>query len=229
MTRLRLSRGDLAEAAARERAHATDAGPAASARVLDWITSARLLHARGRYREALRLLEELREPAEANGRTRDLVEILTLQALAQWASNHKEPAVNVLTEALTLAAPEDYVRTFVDEGRPMMELLSAVLEAQQRVRLNSPVPAHYLRKLLAALERDDADARLPDQGLPEPLSERELEVLQLVAAGRSNRRIAEDLFVSVGTVKTHLNNLYRKLGARRRTQAVARGRELDLI
>ncbi len=230
ITRLHLIRGDLAEAAARERKHAADAGGAAvSARALDRITSARLLHARGRYREALRLLEELREPAEANGRTRDLVEILTLQALARWASNHKELAVNALAEALALAAPEGYVRTFVDEGKPMAEPLSAVLEAQQRGRLDPPIPAHYLRKLLAALERGDADARSPTQRLLEPLSGRELEVLQLVAAGKSNRRIASELFVSVGTVKTHLNNVYRKLDARSRTQAVARARELNLI
>jgi len=229
MTRLHLFRGDLAEAAARERTHATDPDPAASARVLDRITSARILHTQGRYREALRLLEELREPAEANGRTRDLVEILTLQALVRWASGYKELAVNALAEALALAASEDYVRTFIDEGKPIAGLLSALLEVQQRGRLDPPVPAYYPRKLLTVLERDDADARLPVQSLPEPLSGRELEVLQLVAAGKSNRRIASELFVSVGTVKTHLNNLYRKLDARSRTQAVARARELGLL
>ena len=111
----------------------------------------------------------------------------------------------------------------------MAELLSKVLEALQRGRLDPPIPAHYLRKLLAALERDDAGARLTVKRLSEPLSGRELEVLQLVAAGKSNSRIASELFVSVGTVKTHLNNIYRKLNARSRTQAAARARELDLI
>jgi LuxR family transcriptional regulator, maltose regulon positive regulatory protein len=230
MVRLCLIRGDLAEAAARERRRATDAeDAAAAARTLDRITSARLVHARGRHREALRPLEGLREAAEASGRTRDLVEILSLQALARWASNEKERAVNTLAEALALAAPEGYVRTFVDEGKPMAELLSAVLEARRRGWLDPPIPAHYPRKLLAALERGDADARLPAQRLPEPLSGRELEILQLVAAGKPNSRIASELFVSVGTVKTHLNNAYRKLDARSRTQAVARARELDLI
>jgi LuxR family maltose regulon positive regulatory protein len=79
------------------------------------------------------------------------------------------------------------------------------------------------------LEQDARDATLLAARLPEPLSERELEVLRLLASGKSNRRIASELFVSVGTVKTHTNNLYRKLGARSRTQAVARARELDLI
>ena len=230
MTRLCLIRGDLAEAAALELKRATDAeGNAAAARVLDRITSARLLHARGRHREALRLLDGPREAAEANGRMRDLIEILTLRALAQWASNEKERAVGTLAKALALAAQEGYVRTFVDEGKPMAELLSRVLEAQQRGRLDPSIPAHYLRKLLAALERDAADTARPATDLPEALSERELEVLQLIAAGKSNRRIASELFVGVGTVKTHLSNLYRKLDSHSRTQAVARARELKLL
>jgi LuxR family maltose regulon positive regulatory protein len=136
-----------------------------------------------------------------------------------------------MVQALALGEPEGYVRTFVDEGSPRAELLSEVLEAQQRGRLDSlrRVPAHYLRKLLVALERDASGAALPAPGLPEPLSERELEVLQLIAAGKTNRRIATELFVSVGTVKTHLNNLYRKLDAHSRTQALARARELNLL
>ncbi|HEX2182434.1 MAG TPA: LuxR C-terminal-related transcriptional regulator [Rubrobacteraceae bacterium] len=230
MTRLRLARGELTEAVALEQERAANADVAAeAARVVDRLTSARLLLAQGRPREALPLLEGPREEAEASGRTRDLIEILTLRALAQWASNEKEQAVSTLGGALALAQPEGYVRTFVDEGKPIAELLSGVLEAQQRGRLDPPVPAHYLRKLLAALERDASGAGLPAAGFPEPPSERELEVLQLVAAGKTNREIASELFVSVGTVKTHLNNLYRKLNARSRTQALARARELDLI
>jgi LuxR family transcriptional regulator, maltose regulon positive regulatory protein len=197
--------------------------------VVDRLTSARLLLAQGRHREALPLLEELGETAEAAGRTGDLIKILALQALALWAAGKKERAVSTVAGALAVAEPEGYVRTFVDEGAPMAELLSEVLEALQRGRLDPPIPTHYLRKLLVALERDDAVARSPAKRLPEPLSGRELEVLQLVAAGKTNRQISSELFVSVGTVKTHLNNLYRKLDARSRTQAVARGRELNLI
>ena len=230
MVRLRILRGDLAEAIVLQRERAADAeGAADAARAVDRLTSARLLLAQGRHREALPLLEELGQTAEANGRTRDLVEISTLRALVQWSAGHRERALSTLAKALALAAPEDYVRTFVDEGAPMAELLSGMLEAQRRGRPEPPVPAHYLRKLLAALERGDAGAGLPANRLPEPPSGRELEVLQLVAAGRSNRRIASELFVGVGTVKTHLNNLYRKLDVRSRTEAVARARELDLI
>jgi DNA-binding CsgD family transcriptional regulator len=92
-----------------------------------------------------------------------------------------------------------------------------------------PVSTHYLRKLLVVLVRDSARTAASVGGLPERLSGREHEILQLVAAGKSNGRIASELYVSVGTVKTHLNNIYRKLGARSRTQAVARARELNLL
>ncbi len=111
----------------------------------------------------------------------------------------------------------------------MAALLSEVLEAQQRGRLDPPIPAHYLRKILAALERDISGVAPPTPQLAEPLSERELEVLQLVAAGKSNRRIASELFVTPGTVKAHTKNIYRKLDVHSRTQALARARELNLL
>jgi LuxR family transcriptional regulator, maltose regulon positive regulatory protein len=134
-----------------------------------------------------------------------------------------------LAKAMVLAEPEGYVRTIVDGGPPMAEILSGMLQATNRGSLDPPVPVRYLRKLLVVLKRDSARTASPVGRLPERLSGREHEILQLVAAGKSNRRIAAELFVSVGTVKTHLNNLYRKLGAHSRTQAVARARNLKLI
>ncbi len=231
MVRLRLARGELAQAAAfkQERVANMDATTDA-ARVMDQLTSARLLHARGRHHGALVLLEKLREAAEEAGRTGDLIEILALRALALWARNEKERAVNTLTRALALAEPEGYVRAFVDEGPEMGALLSATLEARQRRRRDAAgrVSAQYLAKLLAALAQEAA-APAADERLSEPLSERELEVLALIAAGNSNQEIAARLFVSMSTVKTHINKLYRKLDARSRTQALARARELGLI
>jgi LuxR family maltose regulon positive regulatory protein len=150
--------------------------------------------------------------------------------LALWAGNQKGRAVDTLTQALVLAEPEGYVRTFVDEGPAMGDLLSATLEARQRGRQDAAndVPARYLAKLLVALEQDAAG--LASNERPhEPLSERELEVLALVAAGASNAEVAGRLFVSKSTVKTHINNLYRKLGARSRTHALAKARELNLL
>ena len=173
------------------------------------------------------MLEELCEAAEEAGRTDDLIEILALQALALWAKNNKERAVGTLTQALALAEPEGYVRTFVDEGAAMGDLLSATLGARQRSGA-SRVSTEYLAKLLAALPDEKATAKA-DERLPEPLSGRELEVLALMAAGESNGEIAARLFISTTTVKTHVNNLYRKLGTSSRTRAVARARDLGLI
>src|SRR5918997_5269940 len=117
MVRLRVARGDLAEAAAFEQERAANADDAAdAARVVDRLSSARLLLARGRHREALLLLKELGEAAAETGRTGDLVEILVLRALALRARNEKQQAVETLGQALTLAEPEGYIRTFVDEG-----------------------------------------------------------------------------------------------------------------
>jgi LuxR family transcriptional regulator, maltose regulon positive regulatory protein len=230
MARLRLARGELAEAVALERERAAKAQDAAdAAHVVDRLTSARVLHARGHHGEALGLLEELRGFAETSRITGGLIEILALQALVLWAKNEKERAVSTLTRALTLAEPEGYVRTIVDEGPEMAELLSAALEARQRGRLDPPIPAHYVRRLLAATERDAAKVAQPATQLPEPLSERELEVLVLIAAGKRNPEIARELFIVLSTVKTHVHNIYRKLGARNRAQAVSRARELNLL
>jgi LuxR family maltose regulon positive regulatory protein len=224
-------RNDLQAAAAYlERASGVSDVPR-STRESERISLARLLVAREDYDEALQLLDRVREVAEAGGRRGNVVEILALQGLALRAKNEKIRATDVIGRALLWGQPEGYVRTFVDEGPAMAVLLSETLEAQQRGRLDpaNKVPTPYLRKLMMVLERDATGATLPAEELPEPLSERELEVLQLIAAGKPNRRIASELFVSVGTVKTHINNAYRKLDAHSRTQAVARASELNLI
>jgi LuxR family transcriptional regulator, maltose regulon positive regulatory protein len=227
--RLHLMSDDL-RAAAPDLERASGVGDVPrSTRESERISLARLLIASEDHDEALQLLGSLRKMAEAADRRGNVVEIPTLQALALRAKDEKSRAMDVMGWALALAEPEGYVRTFVDEGPAMAELLSGVLEAQQGRRGSQDrIPTHYLRKVLAALERGDSSATLPAAGLPEPLSERELEVLQLIAVGKTNRRIATELFVSVGTVKTHINNLYRKLDAHSRTQALARARELNL-
>jgi LuxR family transcriptional regulator, maltose regulon positive regulatory protein len=224
--RLYLMSGDLTSASSEHERAAATGEVRPYSRALERLTLARLLIARNEPDEALHLLERLHETVRTVGRR---IEILALQALALWAGNNKERAVSTLTQALALGEPEGYVRTFADEGSPMAEILSAALEARRRNSLDPPVPARYLRKLVAALKRDGTDRSSPEAVLPEDPSERELEVLTLVAAGKSNRQIAADLFVSVGTVKTHINNLYRKLDAHSRTQAVARARELKLL
>jgi len=228
--RLHLTRNDLTAAVLElERIAGVPAVSISMVRETEQIALARLTVARGEHEEALRLLEELRQSTETAGRTGKLIEILTLQALTLWQRSKREQALGTLTRALALAEPEGYVRTFVDEGTAMGELLSAGLEARQRGHLDATrVPARYLAKLLAILAQENAALGVGER-LSEPLSERELEVLGLVAAGKSNVEIASSLFVSLSTVKTHINNLYRKLGARSRTHALARARDLDLI
>lgn len=171
------------------------------------------------------------EAAQVAGRSGSEIEILTLQALALREKGEKERAGSILTQALTLAEPEGYVRIFVDEGSQMVPLLSEVLQEQQKKYQERPdrPSAHYLRKLLATLEQAASGTTPPTAALPEPLSERELEVLELIEAGKSNRRIAQELFVTEGTVKTHIRNIYRKLEAHSRTQALVRARELNVL
>jgi LuxR family transcriptional regulator, maltose regulon positive regulatory protein len=148
---------------------------------------------------------------------------------SQFAHATRLEEVDTVAGALVLAAPEGYVRTFVDEGPLMAAILSEVLETRRREVSCPPVPAHYIGRLLAALERDARNAKSAAAGPSEPLTERETEVLRLLASGKSNRRISSELFVSVGTVKTHVNHLYRKLDAHSRTQAVATARDLGLM
>jgi LuxR family transcriptional regulator, maltose regulon positive regulatory protein len=230
-SQLHLAQGELAAATSElERMGMGDDDPV-FVREIQQSARARLLIAQGEHDEALRLLADLREAAQAAGRIGREIEILALQALTLRAKGEKERPVNTLTKALALGEPEDYVRSFVDEGPKMALLISEVLEVQQRGHLYPPdrVSAHYLRKLRAALEQEGPDLASPSAELPEPLSERELEVLTLVAAGKSNQEMAGELFVAKSTIKTHIKNIYRKLDTHNRTQALARARELNLI
>jgi LuxR family transcriptional regulator, maltose regulon positive regulatory protein len=190
----------------------------------------RILLAQNKTGEVLDFLEELLEAAESKERMGHVIEVLILQALAFEARGETGRALAALERSLALAEPEGYVRTFVDEGATMAALLTKLLE--ERRDGTSP---WYVDRLLTQILADAAasEGRSPRRAdgspLLEPLSERELEVLRLIADGLSNREIAQRLFVSVGTVKAHVNHVYGKLLVRSRTQAVARARELQLI
>jgi LuxR family maltose regulon positive regulatory protein len=176
--------------------------------------------------EAMGLLERLLRAAEEGGRMGSVIEVLVLQALAHGAQGDSPFALVPLGRALTLAEPEGYVRMFVDEGRPMAGLLSDAAACE--------ITPDYTARLVAAFEtegqRGEDQSPLPTaQSLTEPLSQRELEVLRLIAQGLSNREISERLFLAVITVKGHNRNIFRKLQVRRRTEAVARARELGLL
>jgi LuxR family transcriptional regulator, maltose regulon positive regulatory protein len=171
---------------------------------------------------ALALLEPWQRQVEAQGWADQRLKLMVLQALAYQMQSEQEMAGQLLHEALALAAPGGFIRLFVDEGRPLTQLLSAV--AAQGIMPD------YTAKLLAAFGAEaQKSAGQFAQPLVEPLSQRELEILQLVAQGLSNREISERLFLALSTVKGHNRNIYGKLQVQRRTEAVARARELGLL
>jgi len=197
------------------------------ASLLDYVVLARILIAQGKLGQANRLLPWMLEAAEAGGRTSKSIEILMLQALASQAEGKTPEAMEALQSALSLAEPRGFVGVFVDEGPPMARLL---YEAATR-----GIEPDYARRILAAFpdaepeQAEPTSSQAPETELIEPLSERELEVLQLITDGLTNREIASRLFLSLNTVKAHTRNLYGKLGVHSRTQATARSQALGIL
>ena len=169
--------------------------------------------------EATRLLERLLRAAEEGQRTGSVIEILVQQALAHQARGQISAALASLQRAVTLAEPEGYVRIFADEGPPIASLLRAVAK--------QGTAPDYVRRLLAAANKTE-DSTPASQGLIEPLSARELDVLRLLGTDLDGPEIARELVVSLNTVRTHTKNIYAKLGVNNRRAAVRRAKELDL-
>lgn len=199
----------------------------------DYMTLARLYiaqyqngHGDDAIQQAIRLLERLLQEAKAGKRNGSVIKILILQALAQEAQDNISSALPPLTQALTLAQPESYVRIFVDEGPAMAKLLSEAM--------THGIMPDYCGKLLAVFDTEGQKiehkpALSPAQPLIDPLTAREVEILTHIAAGLKNKEIAATLFVSVNTVHYHTKNLYSKLGVNSRTMAVTRAKELNLL
>ncbi len=191
------------------------------------ITLARLLLARAKadrtgtpVRDALALLERLSQAAAAGARAGRMIEILVLEALALQAQGNTTAALGPLGRALAEAEPEGYVRLFIEEGLPMASLLK---EAVRR-----GIAPSYVDELLAAGGGFTGPAS-KKQGLIEPLSERELDVLRLLGSELSGPDIARELMISLNTLRTHTKNIYMKLDVNNRRSAVRRAQELDLL
>ena len=208
-----LRQGDLAAAAHLAQTHELP------------FSQARVYLAQGDAPTALVVLEPLRQQMEAKGWADELLKVMVLQTVALHAQGEKEKAVQLLGEVLALAEPGGFIRIFVDEGAPMAQLL---LEAASH-----GIMPDYVSKLLAAFEETTKDggrtAKPSPSTLIEPLSERELEVLKLLRGELSGPEIAQQLIVSLNTLRTHTKNIFNKLGVNNRRAAVRRAEELDLF
>ena len=173
------------------------------------------------------LIAALKQAANEGGRISRTIEILALQALAFQAKSDLDRGMEALAQSLTLAKPEGFLRAFVDEGSLMARLLYEALKRQ--------ISPGYVRQLLAAFPNDEpeqaapAPAKISEAEWVEPLSDREIEVIQLIAEGLTNQEIASKPYLSLNTVKVHTRNIYSKLAVNHRAQAVARARSLGIL
>jgi LuxR family maltose regulon positive regulatory protein len=202
--------------------------PAVYPREFDYSELACLLLAEDRAVEALPLLTRLLEAAITMERHGDEIRYLVMIALAQHALGNTKTALDFLGRALTLAEPQGYVRLFVDEGRPMAELLNFAISQDVAPDYASILLAAFPKNVLNAVPID-MERSVNTQDLVEPLSEREIEVLRLMAEGYKYKEIAERLVVSINTVRHHIRNVYSKLDVNNRAQAIGRAKELNLL
>jgi LuxR family maltose regulon positive regulatory protein len=230
--RLLLSHGDVATAVrwTERRGLAANDEPSYP-REVGYLLLARVLLAQDRPDQALKVLDRLHAAAAAQHRAGSVIEIQALRALALAALGDQDRALATLAETLTRAHPHGYLRVFVDEGPAMGTLLGRLIRAQQIA-----VPGDYVGRIVRALEHDLAAAPTDKRpgaaivpGLVTALSDRELEVLHLLAAGKQNQEIADELHMALNTVKKHTTHIFEKLGATNRTEATARARQFGLL
>jgi LuxR family transcriptional regulator, maltose regulon positive regulatory protein len=188
------------------------------------LTLARVLIGEGEPEQALRLLDGFRVLARTQGRLSSELEILVLCALAQDTLGKSTQATQLLQQALTLAEPEGYVRLFVDEGVPMLNLLRQVASSGRGRH-----GARYVHQLLSVLQAEHPEQAGPLPSLLVPLSGRERTLLRSLAAGRSTAEMAAELVVSANTIKAQRSHLYHKLNVHSRQQALSEAVRLHLL
>jgi LuxR family maltose regulon positive regulatory protein len=233
--RLWLAQGKLADARrwAETRGLSVD-GKLDPRNEVEYLALVHILLAEHNVDDAARLLSRLQRAMESTERQGNLIAVLVMWAIVLDMQADTSSALAMLARALSLAQSGGYVRVFLDEGKPIETLLKTGVTKWENADLLA-----YANKLLAAFYRYEAERALerpalatgtaPGDALIEPLTERELEVLHLIAVGYSNREIGDKLVISVRTVKKHVENIHGKLGVRSRTQAAARARELKLL
>jgi LuxR family maltose regulon positive regulatory protein len=220
--RIAIANGDVATATrwANEYALSDDDG-LSFIREYDYLTLARLLIAQAELPRAIRLLERINTHARAGGRLGSVVETFVLQALAHHKGSNTVGALDAIASALELAEPEGFLGVFVDEGLAIRELL--------RHATARGIAGAYTRRVLAAFEEPGEPAQANGTGASQLLTSREHEILRLLAAGMRNQEIAKQLFISPATVKRHIANVYNKLEASHRTEALRRAGALKLL
>jgi ATP/maltotriose-dependent transcriptional regulator MalT len=201
-----------------------------------YLVLARVLIAQGDTECARGLLDRLLESASEQHRAGSVIEIRVAQALARSAAGDESGALDALTEALVLGQDQEYVHLFASDGPPMAALFGALIAAQRsELRDGGALRLEYVARIAHALERQAGDN--PDvagratfvPSLVTQLSEREVEVLRLLAAGEQNQQIADELYLALNTVKKHVTHIFEKLGVANRTEAAARARELGVF
>jgi LuxR family maltose regulon positive regulatory protein len=215
--------------------------PGVHRREFPFLVVARIQLARGDTAAACALLADLLALAQRSGRVHSQVEALILESLVRQAQGDEAGALAALRAALPLAEPGGFVRTFVDAGPAIGELIRQATSASAAASggpggpvISPGISPEYARRLAEAFGTPLPEVGLPAPGvaaqdLPEPLTDREIEVLRLIATGLSNADAGGRLFIAPSTVKKHLENIYAKLGTRNRTQAIARAREAGVL
>ncbi|MGB0385985.1 MAG: LuxR C-terminal-related transcriptional regulator [Ardenticatenaceae bacterium] len=209
------------------------AGELVHLHMTEYLVVARLIAVQAQHSEALALLAKIQAAAQAAEQMPIQIEATILQALSHETLGERKNALGALRQALQLAEPEGYITQFVEGGAAMATLLQTL----RQTRLPGFLPDYVdelsdvLRSRFELTPEPDAEKQLAPDVVPllDPLTEREAEILALIAQGYGNKAVAKELFVAVSTVRTHLKNLYSKLDARSRTHAIARARELNLL